>query len=401
MTELDLELKAASRRLMWSMGFSTRIDVPLRAFVAAAGNRKAYQEFTDLDVLGVFVAPDLRVHKAIVDCKSTGRSRSTERLFWVRGVADFFSADDAYMVRRLGVAAAARQLAGRLKIAVLTEADLTALQAHYPDGVGVDEGSVDFLFDPLAISRHRGFLSQMRKELEPLRDYQQYSFWVFEPFRNVQQLVAHLGQVSSVLDPQDRTHRALFFDAAWLYALTLAHAAHYVRRTSVTDVATSLQEYLFGGQLGLREKRQAAEILGQNAGRTQLDVDQVVLPPYYPRLLELVTRMLRRPGVVITVLRYAEWISEALSARVERPLFEAFPSSFHDVSAKRLADVCSFLVEAAGLATEFRSDARNLLAPLPRTSRSAPGAEDLELPKPASTEGSQEQRFLPLTAPES
>ncbi len=131
MTELDLGLKVASRRLLWRMGFTTRVDVPLRAHVPTTRKGAQHETFTDLDVLGIVVAPGFALRTVISDCKTSQRG-STERMFWVRGVSDFFSADDAWMVRSGGVVAAARQLAARLQISVLEPTDLARLEEYHP-----------------------------------------------------------------------------------------------------------------------------------------------------------------------------------------------------------------------------------------------------------------------------
>lgn len=368
MTEKDLYLKAESRRLFWQMGFSTKVDVPLRAFVPSqrsGGNARTkpqYEAFTDLDVLGIQISPDLRIQSVIADCKTSAKG-STERMFWIRGVADFFAADDAYMVRARDVTAASRQLAARLGVGVLTPEDLTALQGHYGVQQSIPSVVADFLFDASSIATYRHAFAELDHRLQPLREYQEFDFWVYEEHRNLQQLVAHLGGVAKQLDPGHPVHQALFYESAWLYALSLARAVHHVRRTHVTDINTSLREYIFGGQLGLREKQHLAKVLRAAAGKDGGDPDEGVFPPYFTALLELSGRFLRRPAHASTVLRYAEWASEAHVARHVRPAAEVFGGSFDDLAAKLLADVCGFLVSAAGLDAEFRSRARALLAP--------------------------------------
>ncbi len=146
MSELDLGLKVASRRLLWRMGYTTRLDVQLRGVwgpgrpdrASERARRGAQPEsFTDLDVLGLGFAGGSRLHSAIVDCK-TSPGGSTGRMFWVRGVADFFAADDAYMVRDSVVSDAARQLTTRLGITALTSDDLGRLEALHPSELPLD-----------------------------------------------------------------------------------------------------------------------------------------------------------------------------------------------------------------------------------------------------------------------
>ncbi len=368
MTEKDLYLKAAIRRVFWQMGFSTKLNVPLRAFVptqrptSRQRPKAMYEAFTDLDVLGIHISPDLRVQTAIADCKTSTKG-STERMFWIRGVADFFTADDAYMVRSGDVTAASRQLAARLGVAVLMPNDLAALETHYGSRLPAEPGALDFLFDASSISSSRQAFTELDRRLQSLREYQEFDFWVYEEYRNLQQVVAHLKAVSQHLDPSHPSHQALFFESAWLYALSLARAVHHVRRTHLSDIDTSLREYLFGGQLGLREKQHLAKVLRAAAGKSGGESDEGVFPPYFPALLELSTRFLRRPTLALTVLRYGEWAAEAHVAGQVRPAAEVFGECFDDVAAKLLSDVCGFLVSTTGLDGAFRARARQLLAP--------------------------------------
>lgn len=352
------------------MGFTTRIDVPLRAFVPSSDQRSARHEtFTDLDVLGVALGPGFSLRTIIADCKTTQR-RSTERMFWVRGVSDFFGADEAWMVRTGGVAAAARQLAARLRISVLEPTDLARLQQYHPFTLPAE--SVAFLFDEAQVAAARKAFTSVDKKLVPLVEYREFDYWVYDEHRNLLQVVAHLAQAHAHLDPAHPTHRALFLDYAWLYALSLARAAQHVRAVHISDIDPALQEYLFGGQMAFREKQRLADLLervapkGSSAGG--------VLPGWYPQLLELLTRHLRRPHVVGDELRYAEWASEAQLAKHPDLVADAFGSGFSDVAAKLLADVCGFLVTAANLDPDFRRFARTVFG------QREPGADSDRLP---------------------
>ncbi len=83
MSEADLELKVQVRKLLWSWGLTTRVDVQLRTVVGAQAPAQAATEtFTDIDVLGFDFTP-LRLNATVADCKTTQR-RSIERVFWLR-----------------------------------------------------------------------------------------------------------------------------------------------------------------------------------------------------------------------------------------------------------------------------------------------------------------------------
>lgn len=382
MSELDLGLKVASRRLLWRMGFTTRVDVPLRAFIPPSAGRRGsrYETYTDLDVLGIAVSPGFALRSVIADCKTTQRG-STERMFWVRGVSDFFAADDAWMVRTGGVTAASRQLAARLGISVIEPTDLARLEEFHPSELPLEDGPLALLFDETRVAAVLKALTTIDRKLEPLVEYRQFDYWVYDEHRNLLQVVAHLTAAAKHLDASQPTHRALFIDCAWLYTLSLAHACANVRAVHVSDVDTALQQYLFGGQMALQEKRKLAAALAHYAPVGVTADDDGVLPFWYGQLLELITRHLRRPTLISEELRYAEWITEAQLAKETCTLADAFGSSFSPIAAKLLADVCGFLVTVCRLDPTFRSFARQVCAqsdPVATTS-SAPQQPEIPL----------------------
>jgi hypothetical protein len=244
-----------------------------------------YETFTDIDVLGIAISPGFAVRSVISDCKTSPRG-STERMFWVRGVSDLFAADDAWMVRSGGVTAASRQLAGRLQISVLEPTDLARLEEYHPTELDVNGGPLSLLFDAAHVAQYMKRLTQLDKKLNGLIEYRQFDYWVYEEHRNLLQVVAHLEQVRTDLDPGQPAHRALFMDCAWLYSLSLAHAAQHVRAIHVSDIDTALQQYLFGGQLALREKQQLATMLQRLAPKAaSASPTGGVVPVWYPNSL--------------------------------------------------------------------------------------------------------------------
>jgi hypothetical protein len=361
MTELDLGLKVATRRLLWRMGFSTRIDIPLRAFVPGGTQRKerAPESLTDLDVLGLTITSGFRLHGAIADCKTGRAAKAIERVFWLRGVADFFSADDAWVVREHPPPDAARQLAARLGIAVLTSDDITALEDFHPTDLPIGHHAVARLFDRQKVSKYLAVFAGLDKRLKPLLEYRQFDYFVYEPHRNPLQLVAHLQDSKAVLDPKNPLHVALFMDMAWLYLVALTQIVEHVRAAHLTDPDTATQEYLFGGQLGLQEKRQMAALLAEVVPEGMERPEP--LPPYYPQLRELVVRVLRRPNHILSALRYAEIASAGLADGVRVRARATFADSYDEIAAKLLTDVCGFLVSAADLQGEFRAQAQRIL----------------------------------------
>ncbi|UXY33167.1 hypothetical protein [Streptomyces sp. HUAS TT20] len=378
MSELDLGLKVASRRLLWRMGYTTRLDVELRSVAApdpkssgrpVRGQRSSAPEaYTDLDVLGIILVGGFQVQSAIVDCKTSARG-STSRMFWVRGVADFFAADTAYMVRDKELSSAARQLTSRLKISALTSDEVTSLEELHPCELALSEEPLAWLFQRDKAATVLSAFTGLDKRLRPLLEYRQFTYWIAEEHRNPLRLVDELRAVATHLDSRNPHHLALVLDCAWLYLLTLSHAVQNLRAAHVADPDQGLQEYLFGGPAGLREKQGLAQMLEsiKSNGALPPTVHVDLLPTYYPRLLELTVRVMKRPDSVLSALRLLELATTvtALGQRFAQP--EDMGGLYDDIAAKRAADVVGFLVGTAGLDSGFRARTRSLLLgePLP------------------------------------
>lgn len=364
MTELDLGLKVGVRALLWSMGYSTRVDVQLRG-AAPLGTRSAPESFTDLDVLGVLVGPGHHLSTTIADCKSGTRDKPTSRMFWVRGVADFFGADYAMLVRQHEVADATRQLSDRLNITVLSTADLTAMQQLHGPPLKDPTGPLSILFDKVSVEAALKGFNGIDKKLRPLLDYREFDYWLYDPRDNPIQMVAHLTDARAKLDPANPIHLALFLDLAWLHLVSLVQVCSYVRGAFLNDIDRGIQEYVLGGATGVKEKQNVAEMFDRMKPEGTPPLGY--LPPYYQNLRELVTRLLRRPGEMQTALRYAEVASTLMVARQRIPLTTAFGDDFDPLAAKLVADVCGFLVAACGLDARFRAEARAYLLAEPVT----------------------------------
>lgn len=364
MSELDLGLKVASRRMLWRMGYTTRVDVALRS-VATTENRRTQsraQAFTDLDVLGISIGPGFHVQSAIIDCKTSARG-STERMFWVRGVANFFDADTAYMVRDHELGSAARQLAVRLDITALTSGDVTRLEELHRDSTLPDASPVSWLFDRERVSSSISAFGDLDKRLRPLAAYRQFDYWIYDERRNLIQMVEHLRGSARFLDSNNPVHIALLLDLAWLYLVSLSHAVESIRRAQLGQPDTALQEYLLGGPLGVREKRELSEVLIklQSSGAIPGSVDVDILPQYFPALRELTVRVIRRPSKVILALRLLEVsYASALGGHLE-PVGPSLGLTYDEVAAKQAADVVGFLVSSAELDKDFRKIIRFLL----------------------------------------
>ena len=388
-SEQDLPLKLAMRRLFWSMGASTCLDVKLRAYVAGDKRGSGWQEFTDLDVLSVACSLSGQPQFTLADCKTSSR-RAIERMFWIRGVADFFAADDAYLVRSNPVPVATRALSSRLGVGVLDPDDYAALLRTFPTSLKLG-GPLGCLFDLDSVQTQLDNSSGLDRKLKGLVEFVRFDYWVYESYRNLTQVVAHLADAVGTLNAENPRHLSLFFETAWLYTLALVQATHHTRASQMADVPLAVQTYVAGGELAAREKVALAELLNQVGIR--VDTRTAALPPYIDLLAELVTRLLVRPAELNDVLRYAEYLTTAVVVGERATVGAAFGErAVRPIAAKLLADVCGFLVTASGIRPDFRVAARErLVHDLTGGDPNHGGIDGHKLPEAPSVSGPQHE----------
>lgn len=360
MTEHDIGLKVGTRALLWNMGFSTRIDVEMRGSrVSTSAKKTSPEPFTDLDVLGIRIDRTFGLSKIIADCKTGTRDKPTARMFWTRGVADFFSADQAMLIRENPVPESTKQLSDKLGISILSAHDLLDMQRiHSPSGDEV-KPNILAMFDAQTVLDIKNKVTTVSKRLKSLEEYRQFDFWLYSPYRNVFQLPAHLKQAQETLDSRNPLHLYIFLDLVWLYITTLAGACSYIQGAFMNNLDRGLQEYIFGGPVSLMEKLQTAESL------IKLSPDPLQanphLPDYYSQLSELIFRIMRRPRVSQAMLRHAEVAQSIPLSGQFKTVRSALADNFDPLAAKLTADVAGFMVSSAGLDNGFREACRTLL----------------------------------------
>jgi hypothetical protein len=317
--DADSSLKRVTAKWFWRMGCSTLLTVRLSTYETKPKGRII--ELTDLDVLGIHVAHDFGVRFRTAECKS-GKAGAKE-LFWLRGVSDFFGADEAYLV--LGQeklrSGAVRELAATLDLGAIVGSDFRVLLQTYPDS---REDLQDLLFAEERIDEADRQLSNLGQSLANFNDYLRRMYWQLPPHRHLQLGVA-------------------------------------------PGVSEHLPVYLHGGEAGLREAtlriQAAEEVQRKLEGEQRVDLAGAfnALPPYYRDLLELVTRIGRRPRHCTPILRHLQVArSRALFADAP-PMPDLMEAEYDPIAVKLVTDVIAFLVKASGVDPHAREAIGTLL----------------------------------------
>jgi len=299
---LDLELKLRLRRVLFLQGYWCPIEVELSHYEHNVDGVKR-TSLTDLDVLGVQFDKLFNVHKVVGDCK-TGRNVSdANRLFWLKGVMDYFGANQAYFVRPT-VDHHAKAIAPKMNLRVLNESDLAILEKSLnvsalslPMHDWILQEQIDDLWGldiPKGIKPTKEDLL-----LKSVYSYLSYSFWYIESYRNLFTLVGQFEKIAALIKPGDMRHDLLAYTGAERFAYALLELCSYIQSQGGGEVIKTARVYLYGGGLGLKDKEQFFDLLRKATGASEsLD------PFWLPQVLELVNRLIRNPAGASDVLRH-------------------------------------------------------------------------------------------------
>jgi hypothetical protein len=342
------------RRIFWAMGASTRIDVKLSALVARAASkgRSNAEEWTDLDVLAVEYTPLSGLTLAVADCK-TLRGRVTERVFWLRGVADLFGAHAGYLTREEALPPSSRQLALRLGLTALDPMDRKLLLDELPESRLPVQGT--FLTEE-AFGRWQSLLAGAPKAIERLERFRRTGYWIVPRHRNLTYVVSQLQGARASFVPAQRWALAILADVAWLYLLAMLAALDDMIRLHLADRNAGLRQVVVGTEQEAREKERLGQQLARLFAALPTKSDAVppveLLPPYFEDLSDLFGRLSRRRSEATDALRVLEFFGTETVAGRGVTWADAFPSG-GPYAPKLASDVIRFLISSAGLHADF------------------------------------------------
>jgi hypothetical protein len=350
--ERDFTLKSAIRAILWSQGYSTRLDVLLAYEKDAQGKSGSGKiALTDLDVLGMRLDPGFRIHTVVADCKTTS-GQVPERLFWLSGVGKFFGSDTNLLIRSQPLPDHAPPLARSLDIALVGPDDLSILTNTYvnPSGRIFPQVWQDF-FSPELLGEVLSRLSRLPSTLARVERYRETGYWMEEPYRRLQQIFVAL-QYMAKEGSNGPTFHLVFADFVWLYVIALWKACEALNAMGLSRLERGLELYISGNEAGMRNLQRMKQSFETLARQIREDINLSLLPPYFKSLLEVVARCVRRPNAAAKMARRAEWlIIGQMVGNLGTP-----PWKFTDddlIGSKLLGDVARYMVQVSGLKPSF------------------------------------------------
>jgi hypothetical protein len=298
----DLIQKLRFRRILFTQGYWCPIEVELSQY-ETLGTILKRRSLTDLDVLGIKYDELFATHRVVGDCKSGKHISDVNRLFWLKGVKDYFGADQAYLLRPI-VDSHARGIAPKLGLRVIDNDGLDLLEKHlniidYPLPLA-DTQIQENIETRWGINVPKGQKpTDEQLQLKEVYSFLSYSYWYIEQHRNLFKLVEHFSNVAHLLDPKDNSHILLAYTGLERFIHSLLEATSYILSQGTNGIPRDFRHYIYGGPLSLREKESFFQLLRKLTGSNeQLD------PPYLLEVMELVLRIIRNPNGGSDMLRH-------------------------------------------------------------------------------------------------
>jgi|GEM_PF-3413702 len=370
----DLGYKLTAKRLAWSQGYLPLINVPVQIPATIAKRSKA--DLTDADVLAFRFSADGPVDRFLADCRTvTGKTSdrnkaATDRIFWVRGLADYLRAQNVYLFKTT-IADNARWLASQIGIIPLDEFEqrtlISRLGLDSLKGPYFDLGSKEALVR-LQTTFDRG------TRYRDVASFLSFTIWSLPPSMRVLSLLDLLTpyEVNRTFNPKDHQHQALVLLGGLQLGISLGLAIASLGVADLEFLERRLRETLHDGPTAFQQKLKYMREFSKLKG-LPLDSEEAALDLHsFPLLLEVVNRLILRRNHLNDAIRLLD-IATYYHA-VKQPFPHAPRWILDPITQKLGADILALFIRSNELPTEFL-DLFNFPASPPQPSPQQPAAE--------------------------
>lgn len=298
----DLDLKLRFRRILFCQGYWSPIEVELSQYENLGTSLKR-RSLTDLDVLGIKYDSLFTPFRVVGDCKSGKNISDVNRLFWLKGIKDYFGADQAYFLHSV-VKSHTRGIAPKLDVRILDDKALLLVEESL-DVTGfflplADKEIHEKVVNLWGIDIPKGAKpTKEQLELKKVYLYLSYSYWYIEQYRNILSIIDHFTSIAPLLSENNDRHILLAYTGLERFVHSLMQAANHVLAQGGTNIVRDIRTYIYGGALTLREKEEFFRLL-----RNLTDSNEQLDPSYFQDVVELLGRMIRNPNGACDVLRH-------------------------------------------------------------------------------------------------
>jgi len=337
--------------IFWALGCYTRVDVKLAEHTF---KEKSPLELTDIDILGIRILPDFAINFLLADCTSNRNiiRSPIQRVFWLRGVMEFFNASHSYLC--LGsnnpIQETQRVVAQKLGVTILNEDNLANLEKRI---INSDAPQLQLnKFEPWLYFEHN--LTVLSKDLSRLISFRKYNYWLNPKYQNLHAIISIVKKHNRFVNEKDKLHKALIFDLLTLFVLSLLQMSAYVFNINPENPEMELKSYFYGGYIEMKKRREIVDNIKKiiNSQNQKLLFDDILKldPDYLTNLFEIGFRFLNKPYDASQVLRYLQvFLFEKILYNEQNQQGMEYLESFPEITKKLTRDIIKFFCNATSL----------------------------------------------------
>lgn len=356
----DFELKIRLNNIFWSLGCYTRLEVKLAEY---STHNRIPMELTDLDVLGIRILPDLNIDYLTADCTSNKHviKSPIQRVFWLKGVMDFFGASKGYLSleTKNPIPEVQRIVAYRLGVTILDENNLSNLEKRV-----INSDSLQLQLNKPGLWLYfENNLVNLSRDLAKLLNFRKHKYWINQPYQNLYDIISLLAKHKKFFNEDNRLHKALVLDLLILFSFSLLQMSSYVFQVNPENPEMELKAYFYGGYAEMKRK----QIIVQNIQKLMENIPKQgnlfnqrlkLDPDYLPNLFDTGFRLLNKPYDSSQILRYLQAVlfEKTLNKGENQKGMNYLETAFSDTTKKLTKDIAKFFCDETGLSKKMFND---------------------------------------------
>ena len=288
----DVMLKLRLQRLLWNVGYFVRIEVPLSTFVPERFRSLKRFDITDIDVVGIRLDFDLQPDYVICDCKSGERVKLFDRIFWLRGVMDFFKARKGYLAITRETEAL-KDIASRFNILVINEEDLKEMEKR----LSIQDKWIGSC-NPTLPAEIRAYREELRENHKKEINYLIYGYWMDPDFYQLKRIITVGKGLSKKQNFSSEAFRWAVVEALIRFTLSLCMFSGKMYNIKEEHLKDESLIHLYGGFISKKEREDILNYISRILSTYEKEPKIATLklePDYLNPLVEIIWRLTNQP----------------------------------------------------------------------------------------------------------
>lgn len=351
----DFEQKVRMQKILWNMGNWSRIEIPIVIYEDDNKNRTLQKHYlTDIDVYGEIIQSDFSLKKSIGDCKSGKNVKIFERVFWLKGVKEYLSAEQAYLVKK-NISSKAKIFLPKVDIVGIDSDTLTEFEKIYHTS-DLNLFNYDYYKAKVEI------IMQLNEEFKKIFDYMNSRYWFTDLNISMRVLMTMLkkNDFYTKFDKKNKIHKFLILEICIMLTRSIIDCCKYALSRDVINLDVSVIEYIHGGVDGYNNKMQMVREIKHYVqdlfGNKDVANSILVTPEYYKDLLKLIIELIGEAYNANDVIRYLEIMQHEVILEKEINYKEVTGLLYSSVGHKLSKDIVQFYLKHNDIDKGFFDD---------------------------------------------